>query len=312
MADSSNRTRPESLPHFRLPDSKGHVLELESFLHKTAMVFVFLDHLSERDRRVLHEIDSRLSEFGSQRTQALVVMSVSARNASQMAEELDLSVPVLADENGEMARDFGVAAPSGDGNRSVGIVADKRGSVRLRVDSLGEDEEATEVVDALLEEVSRVASDAHPIDSDDEFYARLAEEARVSGEDAPALVRAFLSAVAPSLGKDARAVVSELAPEGMEIPEVDERDGQAGVEALLQAALDDSSIASGRPAEHARVVAEALRSRADESQLRRLVASVDDEDVLSLFETDGGELTAHHLSTGVSELSQEAPRDSGL
>jgi peroxiredoxin len=313
LADSTVRSRTESVPNFRIPDSKGHVLELESFLGKTAMVFVFLDHLSERDLVVLHEIDNRLEEFGSKRAQVLVVMDMSARETREMAEELDLSVPILADESGAMARDFGVTDQSGPGNRPVGIVADTHGDVQRRFGPPGEGEGAGKMVDAILGAVRpgsrRVSSDVHPIESDDEFYARVADEARIPAEEAPVLVSAFLNALAPFLGEEGRVVVRELAPEGMEVPEIEKRDPEAGVEDLLQTALEDSSIASGRPAEHARVVAEALRSRADEGQLRRLERSVEDEDVLSLFEVSRGELTAHHELAGVQELTGKVGRD---
>jgi peroxiredoxin len=305
MADRPNQTSKEIVPDFSLPASTGHTLQLESFLGRSSMVFVFLDYQSERDRRLLDEINSRLKEFGAQRAQMLVIMRLSARDTSQMAEELDLAVPVLADANGAMARDYG-AESSEQGGHSVAVVTDEQGVVVRRFAPLDEHAGAAETVDALLGALDRgesreISVEPDPIGSDEEFYARIADEARIPAGEAPVLVRAFLEAVAPSLGEDARAVVSELAPGGLVVPTA--RDSDAGVESLLLAALEESSIATGRPAEHARVVAEALRSRANETQLRRLEAAVDDEDVLSLFESERGELTAHHRMAGVSELS---------
>jgi peroxiredoxin len=307
MADRPNQASKEIVPDFSLPASTGHTLQLDSFLGRTSMVFVFLDYQSDRDRLLLDEINSRLKEFGAQRAQMLVIMRLSARDTSQMAEELDLAVPVLADANGAMAREYG-AESSEQGADPVAIVTDEQGAVVRRFAPLDEHAEAAETVDALLaaldrDESSEIPSEPDPIGSDEEFYARIADEARIPAEEARALVRAFLEAVAPSLGDDARAVVSELAPEGLVVPTRGARDPDAGVESLLLAALEESSVATGRPAEHARVVAEALRSRANETQLRRLEAAVDDEDVLSLFESERGELTAHHRMAGVSELS---------
>jgi peroxiredoxin len=308
MADRPNQG--EIVPDFSLPASTGHTLQLESFLGRTSMVFVFLDYQSERDQRLLDEINSRLKEFGAQRAQMLVIMRLSAHDTSQMAEELDIAVPVLADANGAMAREYG-AESSEQGAYPVAIVTDERGAVIRRFAPLDEHPGAAETVDALLgaldrEESSEIFVEPDPIGTDEEFYARIADEARIPAEEARALVRAFLEAVAPSLGDDARAVVSELAPEGLLVPTAAARDSDAGVESLLLAALEESSIATGRPAEHARVVAEALRSRANGTQLRRLEAAVDDEDVLSLFESERGELTAHHRMAGVSELSGDA------
>jgi peroxiredoxin len=311
MADRPQQTIVETIPDFSLPASTGHTLGLDSFLGKASIVFVFLDYLSERHRRLLRQIDARLEEFGAERAQVLLVMRLSARDTSQMREELDLSVPLLADENGAMARDFGAGATPGEGRSPVAVVADQRGTVLQRFDPLPEGEEAIEVLlDAVRRDGSvRVPPETDPIGSDEEFYLRVAEEARISVSEARVLVQAFLNAAAPSLGDDARAVLNELAPDGQSVPTSEEVDPEAGVEDLLQAALAESSIASGRPVEHARVVAEAFRSRADNGQLRRLEAAIEDEDVLSLFETERGELTAHHRLDGVSELSGEDSRD---
>jgi peroxiredoxin len=312
MADRGEEPSVASIPDFHLPASTGRTLELGSFLGKTRMVFVFLDYFSERHRRLLGEIDARLHEFGSQRAQVLVVVRLSARDTSQMAEELDLAVPVLADANGAMARDFG-ADSSGTMDRPVAIVADRQGAVVERFDPLDEHDQVAASVDVLLDalsgdESSDIRTEPDPVRNDNEFYARVVDEARIPEEEAPVLVQAFLRAVSPFLGEDGRAVVSELAPEGLEVPTA-EKEPDAGVEDLLLAAVEESSIASGRPVEHARVVAEALRSRADGSQVRRLEAAVEDEDVLSLFEAYRGELTAHHRLAGVSELSGEHSRD---
>jgi peroxiredoxin len=308
MVDRAEQASGTSVPDFHLPASTGHTLQLDSFLGKTRVVFVFLDHLSERHRRLLGEIDARLKEFGSQRAQVLVVMPLSARDTSQMAEELDLAVPVLADANGAMTRDFG-ADSSGTVHHPVAILADREGAVIRRFDALDEHDQVAEIVDVLLDALSQDAPGEIPtvpdrIGSDDEFYARIVDEARIPEEEAPVLVQAFLSAISPFLGEEARAVVSELAPKGLEIPTA-ENEPNGAVEDLLLATIEESSIASGRPVEHARVVAEALRSRADAGQVGRLEAAVEDEDVLGLFETYRGELTAHHRLDGVSELSGE-------
>jgi peroxiredoxin len=310
MADRGEEASVGSIPDFHLPSSTGHTLELGSFLGKTPMVFVFLDYFSERHRRLLGEINARLHEFGSQRAQVLVIVRLSARDTSQMAEELDLAVPVLADANGAMARDFD--ADSSGTMEPVAIVADRQGAVVERFDPLGEGDQVAESVDVLLhalpgDESSDIRTEADPVRSDNEFYARVVDEARIPEEEAPVLVQAFLRAVSPFLGEDGRAVVSELVPEGLEVPTA-EKEPDAGVEDLLLAAVEESSIASGRPVEHARVVAEALRNRADESQVQRLEAAVEDEDVLSLFEAYRGELTAHHRLDGVRELAGEHPR----
>lgn len=300
------------IPDFRLPASTGHTLDLDSFLDATPLVLLFLDPHSEDDRELLVELDQRLAEFGSERVQVLVVMALSARDVRQMAEELDLSVPIVADENRAMAREVNAPGSNAEESSPVAIVTDERRMILRRFDSL-DDDKPSDIVDILLDAVRGPRAGAltgdDPIGSDQDFYQRVAADARIPEDQAPELVTVILNALVPLLGDDARAVLAELIPSDQELPETAVHRPGDGIEDLLTAALDDSSVASGRPAEHARVVAEALRRRADEAQLRRLESAVSDEDLLSLFEADRGELTVHHSLEGVSALSGKQSDD---
>lgn len=297
------------VPEFRLPTSTGQTLGLDSFLGKVPMIFVFLDPEARSHRNLAAALDGRLKDFGEQRTQVLVVMRVMDGIARRIADEENLNLPILADAQGELARALQLDLSE---DKAVAVIADRSGSIVRRYDRLAiEDPEGT---------AQSLVTAAHPFGSgneargsssnrleptaqdDGEFWARVAEEAHVSSEEAPAVVASVLLALAPSLNEEARDVIDDLLPEGLQIPRANADDSDDDVEDVLLAALDESSIATGRPVEHARVVTEALSRRAGPDQLKRLRDSVEDEGVLALFETTRGELTLDHQTTGAAVI----------
>lgn len=144
---SASQKTPGEIEAFSLPASTGQTLGLDSFKGKVPLVLVFLDLDHEHDRAVLSDLNARHKEFGSERSQVLAVAKVTAREARQIAEEMDLSVPVLADASGAMARGFD--AESGGENR-VAVVADKEGRLVRRFDPLPVEDDPSDVTDALL------------------------------------------------------------------------------------------------------------------------------------------------------------------
>ena len=290
----------EIVPDFRLPASTGHELELGSFLGKVPILFVFLDPSASQDRELLAALNERLPEFGEQRSQVLVVMRITAGEAAQISEEDELAVPILADANGVMARDFGLEREGG----SAALVADRSGKVVRRFHPLPDDDPG-EIAESLLFSIRALDSTVAPnaasrgeeIRGDREFFALIAEEARVSEEEAPVLVSEFLEALAPALDREARRVVDDLLPENLSVPETGGSGGE-DVKGVLLGTFEESSVAIGRPAEHARVVAEALARRATPAQLERLQESIADDDVLALFETHRGDLTRMNPTSG--------------
>lgn len=146
---------PAEIDDFSLASSTGQTLRLDSFKGKVPLVLVFLDLEDDDDRALLVDINDRHKEFGSERSQVLVVAKVTARDARQVAEEMGLTVPVLADASGAMARDHDAAK----GKTRVAVVADKEGRVVRRFDPLPT-EEVSEVTDALLYAVRAIGSGA--------------------------------------------------------------------------------------------------------------------------------------------------------
>jgi len=123
-----------SIPDFSLPASTGQTLGLESFRGKTPLAIFFLPGIqSETDLALLRRYDSHLADFGSQRSQVLGVVMERARTVRDLADSMDLHLPVLADASGSMARDFGVDEPDGRPRYAL-IVSDKEGNLVRRFD----------------------------------------------------------------------------------------------------------------------------------------------------------------------------------
>lgn len=159
MATAGMESKRE-IEHFSLPASTGQTLSLDSFKGKVPLVLVFLTDIeNDTDLALLGEIDRRLREFGSMRSQVLAVARATARQTRSLAEEHDLSVAVLADASGAMARDYEADDDEG-GTRRVAVVADKTGELKRRFDPLPLDGDAEEVVDSLLETVAALETGA--------------------------------------------------------------------------------------------------------------------------------------------------------
>jgi peroxiredoxin Q/BCP len=123
-----------SIPDFSLPASTGQTLGLGSFRGKTPLAIFFLPGIqSETDLALLRRYDSHLADFGSQRSQVLGVVMERARTVRDLADSMDLHLPVLADASGSVVRDFGVDEPDGRPRNAL-IISDKEGNLVRRFD----------------------------------------------------------------------------------------------------------------------------------------------------------------------------------
>ena len=123
-----------SIPDFSLPASTGQTLGLESFRGKTPLAIFFLPGIqSETDLALLRRYDSHLADFGSQRSQVLGVVMERARTVRDLADSMDLHLPILADASGSVVRDFGVDEPDGRPRNAL-IISDKEGNLVRRFD----------------------------------------------------------------------------------------------------------------------------------------------------------------------------------
>ena len=123
-----------SIPDFSLPASTGQTLGLGSFRGKTPLAIFFLPGIqSETDLALLRRYDSHLADFGSQRSQVLGVVMERARTVRDLADSMDLHLPILADASGSVVRDFGVDEPDGRPRNAL-IISDKEGNLVRRFD----------------------------------------------------------------------------------------------------------------------------------------------------------------------------------
>jgi peroxiredoxin len=148
---------PARIADFSLPASTGQTLGFTSFKGKVPLVIVFLDLTSKEDRELLEELSSHHKDFGSERSQILAVARATARETRQASEDMGVSIPILADASGAMARDY--QAEDEDGNtKRIAVVADKEGRVVRHFDPLPVQNDATGVTEALLYAVRAIGS----------------------------------------------------------------------------------------------------------------------------------------------------------
>ena len=140
------------IPDFKLPASTGQTLGLDSFKGKVPLVVAFIDLEREGDRQLLEVLNTRHKDFGAERSQILAVARLTARETREVSEEMDLSVPLLADASGAMARAYDAE------ERPVAIVADKEGRLLRRFDPLPVEDDVSEVTDALLYAVRAIGT----------------------------------------------------------------------------------------------------------------------------------------------------------
>jgi peroxiredoxin Q/BCP len=137
------------IPPFSLPASTGQTLDRDSYLGKVPMVIFFLpDPESDPDRSLLHEYNRFLREFGEETSQVLGVAKVTARRARELSDEMGLSLPLLADAGGEMARAFDAVDPNGALRRAT-FVVDLHGKVVRRFDPASPSKQAPDMLEAI-------------------------------------------------------------------------------------------------------------------------------------------------------------------
>lgn len=153
-------TNTDQIEDFRLPASTGATLSLESFRGKVSLALVFLPEDEQAALGLLEEMDRRHKEFGDQRAQLLAVMKATARQVREMADEHGLSVPILADASGAMARDYDASHLT-----AAAVVADKEGNVHRRFTEFLDGNDAGPAVESILYTVRALGTQA--LDADE-------------------------------------------------------------------------------------------------------------------------------------------------
>lgn len=153
---TASKESPSEIEDFGLPASTGQTLTLESFKGKVPLILVFLNLEQDGNRNLLSDLNTRHKDFGSERAQVLAIVKMTARETREIAEDMGLSVPLLADASGAMTR----AYDADEAESGVAVVADKQGRLVRRFDPLPVDEEPSAVTDALLYAARAIESSA--------------------------------------------------------------------------------------------------------------------------------------------------------
>ncbi|HEX6222210.1 MAG TPA: redoxin domain-containing protein [Acidimicrobiia bacterium] len=157
-------TSSAQLEDFRLPASTGHTLSLDSFQGKVPLVLVFLPDTGSDAVALLQEMDRRHKDFGAERAQILAVKKATARQVRELADDHEVSVPILADASGAMARDYDAA----DYPHAVAVVADKEGNMKRRFTNLLEGNDPGRAVESLLYTIRALGTNTLEPDEEDE------------------------------------------------------------------------------------------------------------------------------------------------
>jgi peroxiredoxin Q/BCP len=141
----------DRIPDFRAPASTGQTLSWEAYRDKIPVILFFLSGTDrDGDAEELQGFDRLLSDFGSRRIQVLGVVKRTASEVRDLAGELRLDVPVLADPSGALAQ--AVDADRHDFTfRRATFVFDRTGRLAKELEPDSHAGHAQEVLDAVDE-----------------------------------------------------------------------------------------------------------------------------------------------------------------
>jgi peroxiredoxin len=153
----------DAVPHFRAPSSHGQTLELESFLDKLALVLFQLPSVDHDDAVAeLQQWDAHLSDFGELRIQVLGVFPDPPSSLRTVVQDHDLSITLLSDESGEIARGYAAAIDVGDGVPTV--VVDRSGRVVSLVPRSGSRTHTEDVLETVRRDRIEHPGDLDPME----------------------------------------------------------------------------------------------------------------------------------------------------
>ncbi len=122
----------EMLPYFELPSARGEPIGPRRYKGRRNLVLVFL-HNDDCDlcRDILGSFAEHYGEYVEEEAEVLGIVAAGQRAARQLAEQMKLPFPLLADEDGSVHRDYGAVATPTTSGLAV-YVADRYGEVQAR------------------------------------------------------------------------------------------------------------------------------------------------------------------------------------
>jgi peroxiredoxin Q/BCP len=115
-------------PHFNLRDQEGRQILLFDYFDRTNVLVAFVPKDGPAATPLAAAIRSgafRLREAGAE---TLVVVGAGAAEAKAFAAAQELSIPVLADDDRSVSREFGVESPSGEVEPAAFLI-DRSGNI---------------------------------------------------------------------------------------------------------------------------------------------------------------------------------------
>lgn len=130
------------MPDFRLPSSDGQPIQTSDYHDRSpehdrqSLILVFVgDRTADSNRApsssLLRDLARRYSEIVSGSAQVLVVVRGAREAAAQLKQHDNLPFPVLADEDGQVHRDYGAMTSDGRTATEAVFVAGRYGKIYL-------------------------------------------------------------------------------------------------------------------------------------------------------------------------------------
>ena len=127
-------TPPNELPSkghrlhdFGLTSALGRHIQLSDYRGRSNLVLIFADDQWETAQLLLN-MASQYAQIRNEEAEILAVVQSSREQAARMKEQLTLSYPVMADEDGRVHRELGAIDPQGRAAAAV-YVTDRFGEV---------------------------------------------------------------------------------------------------------------------------------------------------------------------------------------
>ena len=140
----------------------------------------------------------------------------------------------------------------------------------------------------------------------DRFVIAVSNKADIELDEAEELIREFLSNLSEFVSDRAWEVINEITPLSVERREMRAEDERT-MKTFLVSMSGEEEVETRRAARYSRAVAETIRERADDSQVKTLESTLE-EDFLALFESRGrGELTEQSSLTSEVQEKRRPP-----
>jgi peroxiredoxin len=120
------------MPEFELSSSTGQTFRTSDYRNRRSLILVFAGEYSrDTSYALLLDLAKHYSEIAGERAEVLVVVRGTPKDAAQIKQRNDLPFPVLADEDGQVHRNYGAMTSDGRSASEAVYAAGRFGKVYL-------------------------------------------------------------------------------------------------------------------------------------------------------------------------------------